>query len=162
MPLAPKITYEIADGDLDKATTEVHVPSGKTVAQYEDFAAQHAESIEGMILGVISPVARLTIPVDISAITGNTLIDTSDVEQVASFQFADDNNEPVNINIPGRNDLDVAAGTDVLNESDVQIAAFITLIENGDGTIEPCSIAEGDIVDHFYARKMTKNSGRKR
>lgn len=166
MPLAPKISYTIRDGDGDGAETSVHVPSGDTLQRYGEFAIAHAEVMEDILLGVFDPTARLSIPVDISALTGNVVADTSDVEQVAAFQFADANNEPVDVNVPGLNPLHVVAGTDALDVADVDIAAFITAMESGlavtGGTIAPSSVSEADIQDTFYARKETRNSGRKR
>jgi hypothetical protein len=162
MPLAPIITYTITDGDNDPATTSVYVPIGDTLARYQEFAEAHAETIEGMVLGVIQPIARLSVPVDISALVGNTAAATSDVEQLASFQFSDANQDPVNINIPARSELDVVIGSDALDTTDVDVAAFITLIEDGNGTIAPSGIAEDAIGSLVYARKQTKNSGRAR
>ena len=166
MALAPNITYTVRDGDNDSATTSVYVPIGDTLARYTEFAIAHAPTIEGIILGVIDPNAVLSIPVDISALTGNTATATSDVEQLAAFQFANTDNEPINVNIPGRNELHVVTGTDVLDETEPVIAAMIAMMEDGiavtGGTASPCDIAESDIVDTFYVRKLTKNSGRKR
>ena len=64
--------------------------------------------------------------------------------------------------MPGLLLADVVAGTDTLDTADTEIAAFITLIEDGDGTVEPSSVAEADILSLIYARKETRASGRKR
>jgi hypothetical protein len=104
----------------------------------------------------------MTIPVDISALTGNTVDPASDVEQIAAFQFLAADGEPVDVNIPGLLLADVVAGTDGLNTADTEIAAFITLMESGNGTIAASSVSESDIVDTLYARKETRASGKKR
>ena len=162
MPLAPKIRIKVRDNDGDAANTEIHVQSGATIAQYAAFADAYANAIDDIALGAVEPLGTMSIPVDISALTGNTVDASSDVEQVAAFQFADTNNEPVDINIPGLLLADVLAGSDGLNTADTEIAAFITLIETGNGVIAPCSVSEADIVDTFYARKETRASGRRR
>lgn len=162
MPLAPKIRFTVKDNDGDPGNTELHVQSGDTIAQYQTFAVAYAAAMDDIVLGAIQPIATMSIPVDISALTGNTLDATSDVEQIAAFQFADANGEPVDVNIPGLIIADVLAGSDSLNLADTQIAAFITLMEDGDGTVEPCSVSEADIVATFYGRQETRPSGKKR
>jgi hypothetical protein len=168
MALAPSITYTLADGDGDTAATAVYVPIGDTLVRYGEFAVVHAETMEPLVLGVFQPTAILSIPVDISALTGNVAAAESDVEQIAQFSFADTDNEPVKVNVPGCNVLQhVVVGSDALDLADADIAAFISMMEDGIEitgavTVSPSGIAESDIVDTFYARKATKNSGRKK
>lgn len=167
MPLAPTIQFTARDNDNDDSSTSIHVPSGNTLAQYTEFAGDFAALLEGVMIGALNPTARLSIPVDISALTGNVAADTSDVEEVASFQFADANNEPVDLNIPALNLTDdLLAASDALDTADTDIAALITAMESGlavtGGTIQPSSIAEADIQDTFYARRYTRPSGKRR
>ena len=162
MPIAPKIRFKVTDNDTDAANTEIHVPSGLTIAQYGTFANAYANAMDDIVLGAINPKATMTIPVDVSGLANNTVDPASDVEQIAAFQFLDTNGEPVQVNIPGLLLADVLAGSDGLNQADTEIAAFITLMENGNGTISPCSVAEADIIDTIYSRKETRASGRKR
>jgi len=160
--IAPNINLKITDNDGDPANTGIHVPSGLTIAQYAAFANAYANAVDDIVLGRVDPKGTMTIPVDISALTGNTLDPTSDVEQIAAFQFLDTNGEPVDINVPGLLLADVVAGTDGLNTADTEIAAFVTLIEDGNGVVAPTSVAEADITTLIYARKETRASGKKR
>lgn len=162
MPIAPKIRFKVTDNDNDPANTEIHVPSGLTIAQYGAFAQAYAAAMDDIVLGAIDPKGTMTIPIDISGLTGNTAAPASDVEQIAAFQFATALNEPVEINVPGLILADVLAGSDSLNTADTQIAAFIALIETGNGVIGPVAINEDDITTLVYARKETRASGRKR
>jgi len=162
MPIAPKIRYKIFDNDRDDANTEVHVQPGATVAQYATFAGDYAQALDPVIAGVIQTIATMSVPVDISTLTGNTLDSSSDVEEVASFQFLDENGEPADVNVGGLLSSDLVAGSDALNTADTQIAAFLALIEDGDGTISPCTVAESDIIATLYARRETRPSGKKR
>lgn len=162
MPLAPKIRYTIYDNDRDKSTTEVHVQAGATVAQYAAFAQAYADAVDPVIGGVIGQVAHMSIPVDISTLTGNALDNASDVEEVASFQFVDEDGEPADVNIGGLAVGDMVSGSDALNTADTQIAAFITLMEDGNGVISPSTVAESDIIATLYARRETRPSGRRR
>ena len=104
----------------------------------------------------------MSIPVDVSDLANNTLDPASDVEQKAAFQFLAGDGEPVDVTIPGLIPGDIAAGADGLNTADTQVAAFIALMETGNGTIAPSSISESDIVDTLYARRETTPSGKKR
>lgn len=162
MPIAPKIRLKLTDNDGDVANTEIYVQSGMTAAQYATFANAYANAVDDIVVGAVDPLGTMTIPVDISALTGNTVVATADVEQIAAFQFATTQNEPVDVNVPGLILDDVLAGSDALDTADTEIAAFITLIETGDGTIAPCAVNEDDIVDTFYARKETRATGRRR
>jgi len=162
MPLAPKILITLTDNDGDSAKTEIHVPSGLTIAQYGTFANAYANAIDDIALGRVDPKGTMTIPVDITGLTGNTLDPASDVEQIAAFQFLSISGEPISINVPGLLLADVVAGTDGLNTADTEIAAFVTLIEVGDGTVAPCAVNEDDITSLIYARKETRASGRRR
>lgn len=162
MPISPKIRFKVTDADGDPSNTEIHVPTGFTVAQYSQFANDYANAMDDIVLGAIATKATMTVPIDISGLTGNTIDPTSDVEQIAAFQFLDANGEPVDVNVPGVLQADVVGGTDNLDTTDTEIAAFITLMENGNGTIAPSSVSEADILDTIYARKETRASGRKR
>ena len=162
MPIAPKITYQIADEDNDKASTAVHVPSGLTVAQYGTFAQDYADALDDLVIGAVEAKAVMTIPVDISGLVLNTLDPDSDVEQITAFQFADTDGEPVEINVPGLLVANVLAGTDNIDTANAGIAAFITLMEVGNGVVIPTSVAEADIIDTNYVRKETRASGKKR
>ena len=162
MAIAPKIQLKITDNDGDAANTAIHVPSGFTIAQYGTFADAYANAVDDIALGRVDPKGTMTIPVDISALTGNTLDPASDVEQIAAFQFIAADGELVDINVPGLLLADVVAGTDGLNTADTEIAAFVTLIETGDGVVAPSTVSESDITTLVYARKETRASGKRR
>lgn len=162
MAIAPKITFQVADEDSDKASTAVHVPAGLTVAQYGTFANDYANAIDDIVIGAVEPKAVMTVPVDISGLVLNIIDPNSDVEQITAFQFVADDGEPVDINVPGLLLANVIAGTDNIDTAATAIAAFITLIQVGNGVVIPTSVSEANITDLNYARKETRASGRKR
>lgn len=162
MAIAPKIRFKVEDNDADTANTEIHVPAGFTLAQYATFANDYANAVDDIALGRVDTKAIMTFPVDISGLTGNEVDPFSDVEQLSAFQFLDENGEPVDVNIPGLISTNVVAGTDGLDTAETTIAAFITLMEDGNGTIEPSATSEADVISMLYARKETRPSGRKR
>ena len=162
MPIAPKIRFQVKHNDSDPPNTEIHVQSGATAAQYAAFANAYANAMDDIVIGAVQPIATMSIPVDVSDLANNTLDPASDVEQKAAFQFLAADGEPVDVTIPGLIPGDIAAGADGLNTADTQVAAFIALMETGNGTIAPSSISESDIVDTLYARRETTPSGKKR
>jgi hypothetical protein len=166
MAIAPSIKFGFADNDADKATHEVHIDSGLTLAQYSAFALLYAPVVENMIVGTLNPVATLSIPVDISALVGNVATSTGDVEQIAAFAFRCDEGGGTELNIPGLRDENLVPFSDALDTADAPIAAVVAMMEDGlavtGGTISPSDIAEDDIIATLWSRGETRNSGRRR
>lgn len=161
-----KITYDITDNDGDEADTSVWVPEGGTIPHYEEFAWRWASHIDPLIFGIFRQLAKLTIPIDISALAGNIASADSDVEQVAAFEFVTAQGSQVKFNIPALNELDILNFTDEMDTADPNIAAVIAMFEDGlligATQVQPTNIAEEDIVGTLYARAKTRNSGRRR
>jgi len=158
------VVYEIQDADGDQASFQVHVGTGLTLTQYTEGIRALAALIDPLVGGIIS-LASFVTGVDISALTSNTATATSDVEEVGAFKFSSAAGFPVVVNIPGLDELQVAAGSDELDQAHPDIAAFITMMTSGiavtGGTIIPCDIAESDIVTLDYARENFRASGRR-
>ena len=163
--MATELRYTISDDDGDSAETGLYLPDGDTLARYTEFAIAHAPTLEGITNGLLDPLARITIPIDISGLTGNVATQDSDVERMVQFSFANENGEPVLFNLPGLNYTTLISGSDEVDQTDVSIAPIITAFEDGlpvtGATAEPCDIGEADIVATYYARKHIKNSGSK-
>lgn len=166
MALAPIVTYVIRDNDSDPSTHLQYYASGLTLAQYLGAARAYAAVTDDIVAGVFDQKAVLSIPVNISTLTGNVADPNSDVEQISAFQFRNADSDTTELNIPCLNPLDVALGSDELNQADATVAAVIAMMEDGlsvtGGTIIPCNVAEVDIVSTNYARKETRSSGRRR
>ncbi|NIT56287.1 MAG: hypothetical protein GWN00_08645 [Aliifodinibius sp.] len=165
MAVAFEVVYEVTDRDGDTATTTVKVPTGFSLAQYGEFGAAMATLLDAILGGRVSG-ADFCFIVDISGLTGNTQSPTSDVEEVAKFQFRTTEGRPVNVNIPTMDEAIVAGGTDDINQADPAVAPFIAAMENGlstaGGTISPCDIGEDDIVLTVFAREGFRSRSRRR
>lgn len=162
-----QIEYNIDDNDNDPAKTSVWVATGQTVANYTLFAKGYALLIDGIIKGVFRQVAKLKIPVDISGLTNNVADALSDVEQVSHFEFVTAQGNPVDFNIPCIDETKIIAGSDELDQTDAAIAAIIAMFEDGidigGGTfVQPCNVAEEDVVGTLIAHAHTRNSGKRR
>jgi len=157
-------TFQIQDADGDNATFEVHTPSGLTLAQYTEGIQALSLLLDSIIAGIISFVS-FVLNVDISALVGNIADINSDVEEIGAYAFTSSANFPVKLNIPGVNELDVAAGSDELNQADPQIAAVISMMLSGiavtGGTIIPCDKDGNDLTTLNYARENFRASGRR-
>lgn len=165
MPIAPQIIYTVVDDSGDRGTTTINLPSGFTLSQFGEFGAAMAELIDAMLGGRVES-ADFCINVDISGLTSNVALSTSDVEELGSFVFGSALGTAVRMNIPCIDELTVASGSDDLDIAHVDVAAFIAGIENGilttDGQISPCDVGESDIVALDFARERFRASGKRR
>lgn len=145
-----------------RATNTLYVPDGLTLAQYQEGLAAAAALLDD-VSGAVMEGMVFNVPVDISALTGNVAASTSDVEDVGAFQFRTVDNRPVQVNAPGIIDTLSPSGTDDLDQVQIDVAAFISMFEDGlavtGGTIIPCDVFEDDIIATVYAREEVKNSG---
>jgi hypothetical protein len=162
-----EITFGIRDNDNDYAEFSAYVPTGLTFAQYQEFAQTKAELVNPLVLGAWDDIAKLKIAVDISALTGNVAGAASDVEQISAFQAVDASGNQTRINIPATVETQIAVGSDALDITDTDVAAFIAALEDGidiggSVIIQPSTYAEADLVDTLFARAETRNSGKRR
>lgn len=162
MAVPSEVTMTIRDASGDTAKASFFVQNNFTLSQYNEMSADLANAVDAVIGGVIDGMS-LRIPVDVSALTGNTIGATSDVGDVGQFQFRSDENRPVRMNVPGILETVVAAGSDDINQADTAVAAFLAAIEDGvttlAGVIQPCNIGEDDISSTEFARERFRNRG---
>lgn len=160
-----QVVYTTEDASGDKATTAIDVPITFSLAQYGEFGVAMALLIDAFIGGVVTSAA-LTINIDLSALTSNATLSTADVEEVGAFLFTTAEGRPVDVNVPCIIETLEAAGSDNLDQADVDVAAFIAAMEDGiattGGTIAPTDRGEDDLVTTTYARSELRNSGKRR
>jgi len=159
MPI--EIVYEIRDRRNKKATTSVRIVDA-TEAQTDAFANAWADAIDNLIGGVIRSAAAL-LKCDISSVPSNVASSTSDVEEIAEFDFRTASGNKVLVTIPAILETLVDNDTGNLNQSAAAVAAFIAMMEDGitvGGTlVEPTDVGNEDIVSTRYARERSRNSG---
>jgi len=163
MAIAFELVYQYQDDAGNVATEAAKIPTGFTLAQYTEFGRSLAALKDAVVGGVIIDLG-LRVAVDISALTGNISTVTSDVEDVAAFAFRTADNRKVRVNVPCADELDVLANSNDLNQSDTEIAAFISAMENGvavtGGTMIPSDVGEDAITAIVTAREAFRPSGR--
>ena len=100
MAKALKVIYSIRDNKGKLATAEIKVPTGLTIAQYEEFAQKMGKIIDDVTIGQVVNVS-IAFSVDISAegYTGAAGT-TSDVEEKGAFQYMTANGYRTGVAIP--------------------------------------------------------------
>ena len=165
MALTYELTYTLSDDSGESATTSIHLPTAFSLAQFTEFGRAMADLVDNVVSGLVSR-AELTLNFDISAITSNLAGTGADVEEISSFQFATAAGRPVNINVPGTIETMVIANSDELDQSNADIAAFITAVEDGiavtGGTITVTDVDSEDVTTTVYAREAARASGKRR
>lgn len=163
---APVIIFTIRDNKGKTSTTEVKIPTGISMANMIEFAQDLAVLFDAITIGQIVGVG-IGISIDISALglTGAPG-STADVEEKGQFQFLTDGGYYTTVNVPCLSDTDVIAGSDTIDQTDVDVAAFIAAMTGGIEltdltTVEPCDSREDDIVSLVYARERFRASGKR-
>lgn len=157
-----KAVISYIDQTGKRSTSTHYFTTGLTLAQISEGLVALALLVDSVIGALVTGVNAI-IPVDISAVTGNTTGVTSDVEEVGEIIGVTGQNRKVLFNLPGVKDNLSVVGSDDLDLTDTDIAALITMLEDGiavtGGTIIPCDIAENDITEVITARERVRNSG---
>lgn len=161
----PQIIYTVKDDSGDEGTTTINIPTGFDLSQLTEFGAGMATLLDAILSGKVL-TADFCVSVDISSLTSNTALSTSDVEEIGNFQFRTVGNFPVFVNVPTIDELTVLSSQDDLDQADPAVAAFIAAMETGiavtAGTISPCDVGEDDIALTVYARERFRASGKRK
>lgn len=159
-PLEVVGTYR--DQANKEGTNTMYVSPGLTINQMTEGIQALAQLIDTVLNAVIRGF-DFTLSIDLSGLTGNVAAGTSDVQEVGEFIFATAANRPVILNLPCINDASSPAGSDDIDQTDPDMAAIISMMEDGlvtaGGTIIPTDVDEQDIVALVTARERMRNSG---
>ena len=165
MAIPNTFDYVFRDNVGKRATAGYHVIAALTKAQYEEAGQALALLLDAFTNGIVES-ASMTIPVDLSALTGNVAEENSDVEEGAELGMVTVDGQPVSMIIPSPKQAYFIEGSDDLDTSDPILAAVISMLENGlavtGGTIQPTDVAEVDLTQVTRARKITRPSGTRR
>jgi len=159
-PIEVVATYQ--DQANKKSTNTSYIADGLTIAQIEEGLQGFAQLIDDVTNALINGI-DFSISIDGSGLTGNVAGGTSDVEEVAEFISRTAAGREVRMNIPATNDTASVAGSDDLDQTDTDVAAIVSLLEDGlsvtGGTIIPSDVDENDIIEVVTARERVRNSG---
>lgn len=161
--LAFEIVYTVTDEKEKESQMSIFVPVTFTLLDYLETARGIADFVDNVMTGKFANFAELCVGVDLSGLTGNTADANSDVEEIGQITVDTDVSGLYGtINIPGWDESNNLAGTNIINQADTEVATLLTLLENGDGTVEPVDVGEVQLLDTVKAEEVFRNSGKAR
>lgn len=163
MALAITCRFDTIDNKGKTSFTKVRIPTGFALADMLDFAVQMAQLLANILTTQITR-AGICVSLDLSTSTikANPL-SGADAAQKGFFGFATGvTGFRTRMRLPAFNETLVNAGSDTIDQSDTDVAAFITAMEDGivvtGGTVSPTDNRENDIVSTDYAREIFRGT----
>lgn len=152
MALALIVQIDFVDAKNKTSFTRVRVPNGFTIAQYTTFAQSLAQAVTN-ISGCRVTGASIGLNFTFTGLAA-AATEAADVATKAYFKvrsavagfFA-------KFYLPTFDEALVLAGTDEINQADTAVAAYITLVETGDGFVIPSDKYGGDLAEVTVARE---------
>lgn len=159
MALAVSIRFGFVDAKGDTSFTKIRVPNGFKIASYLEFAQGAADTLS-TVLDCQVTSASVCIGLDVSTASLKTVVNAvSDVAQKAQFIFntATQGFKKI-VRLPAFNEFKFLPNSDVVDQSDLDIAAFLTTMENGVavtlGSVNPSDARENDITSLSSSREL--------
>lgn len=154
MAFALIVQIDFVDAKNKESFTRVRVPNGFTIAQLTTFAQGLAQAVTnisgcrvtGASIGINFTLTGLGAAASAAADVASKAflkVRSAVAGFFAKFQIPTFDEDGL-----------VLAGTDDIDTADPAVAAFITLIETGDGTVAPCDKYGNDLVDTEIAREQ--------
>lgn len=139
------------DGAGRKAIQRIHIPSDTTIAEAEAWFDLIIAEIDGFTDCVC---VGASISVDLSLPGGlkSSAVADSKVENGALFTFLCAGSYYTRTRVPGIADDAMVDNSTTVDTSDVDVAAFLTYMITGDGTVAPCDSREADISSLVSAK----------
>lgn len=159
MALAVTLRVQVQDSKGKASFTKIRVPTGFSIPNYIEFAQGMLQLIANMQVGVITS-ASITFALDLTGLGLKVIAGVlSDTAQKGYFAFASAvTGFFKRFRVPTfREDL-VAVGSDAIDTSAPEVAAFVAAMESGivvtGGTIAPVTEREQDLVALTDAREV--------
>ena len=163
MALAVNIRFDFIDDKGKTSFTKVRVPTGYTIANYVEFAQGAAQVLADMSNAQITNVS-LTFGLDLSGQGLRTVASTvSDIYQKIRFQWTTAlAGFQAMFSVPATSESKIVTGSDAVDEVDVDVAAFITAVEDGivvtGGTMNFVDSRGNDITALQFGREFHRAS----
>lgn len=165
MAFAVAVNFTFQDSKGKKSKSVLHVPTGFTIAQYLEFATAAGQILANASNGEVTSIS-LGVNLDLSTATIRAAaLSTADIAQKAFFMVRSAvSGLFAKFNIPTLNESDhVVTGSDELDLADADVAALITIYEDGvdiGGSvfIQPCDERENDLESVSQAREIFRKS----
>lgn len=167
MPLATSITFNFRDQKNKKSRAVIRIPSTVTITNAQNFATDAAQLLANASTGQITG-AEVTFSLDLSTGLLPAIVSTfASVTEKALFSFRSAVGGLFKrMLIPTLDETDaVSAGTDLVDLTDPEIAAFIAATEDGVTittgalVVQPKDKYGNDLVSTSVAREIFQSQG---
>lgn len=159
MVLAVAVRFDLQDDKGKTSFTKIRVPNGFSISQFTEFVQGAAQLMANISTARITR-AGFVVSLDLSGATIKGVASgLSDIAQKAMFGFSTVvGGFRTKLKLPCFSESKINAGTDTVDQSDADVAALITAMENGiavtGGTVEPTDMRENDVNGTDYAREL--------
>jgi hypothetical protein len=163
MALAVTINVQCVDSKNKASSTRIRVPTGFSIPQYIEAAQAILQLVANLQVGMITG-ATLTFSIDLSGLSLKTVANVlADVSQKGYFSFTSAvTGFFKRFAIPTFSEDLVAVGSDAIDTTDTDVAAFVAAMENGivvtGGTISPTTERAHYLVALIDAREVFRRS----
>lgn len=163
MALAVSIRIDFTDSKGKSSFTKVRVPNGFSISDYLEFAEAISQLMTNMSVAQVTS-ASVSVALDLSGATIRAVAtNVADVAQKAFFQFSSAlAGFRKRMRIPTLDETKVPVGTSSIDQADVDVAAFITAMEDGivttGGTIDPVDARGNDLVSVSIAEEVFRGT----
>jgi len=148
--MTTNVTFSIEDGKSSQSIVTFPLPAATAIADAIAFAKTVWPILDPLITGgnVVARVSQI-----VSGITSSNPLGSADIQEKAKFVFQSLAPFTKSISLPTFLEAKMVAGSDVVDTSDTDVAAFITAMvdgldttgQGGSGTISPCDIRDEDL-----------------
>ncbi len=145
------LNFKISDNKGDEGSFTINLPTGTSISDAIAFGQEAYPIIDALITGNLHDI---TVSIPIPGVTPSVPALTSDVREKAYAIFRTAGNFVKRLKIPTLSELKVLDGSAALDRSDMDVAAFETMMESGldtapsggSGVISPSDSRDDDIV----------------
>jgi hypothetical protein len=157
--MSVNVVYSVTDGKGDSSPITINLPSSTSPADAVAFAQTMWPLVNALITGG-NVVGRISF--DVSGLTSGNPVGSSDVQEIAKFTFGTAiANVFKTLGLPTFLETKMAAGTKYVNQSDTDVAAFITGMVSGvdtsgaggSGVIQPSDYRDEDLTGIVEAKE---------
>lgn len=141
--------YRVQDAKGNTSTVTISLPGTVALADVNGFIDATAALIDSLINGKITDcgyTVNVDLPAGLSAIANAF----SDVQEKARFAFRSVNRFLKAVGIPTFSETKYLANSALVDQADVSVAAFVTMMEDGitvnGHVVQPCDIRGEDIA----------------
>jgi hypothetical protein len=165
MAFAVTIRFGILDNKGKTSFTKVRIPTGFSITDMVEFAQSAAQLIADLSGGQVTS-AGVCAGLDLSSATIKPVVisQAADTLKKGFFQFkaALDARFKMRMKIPAFSETKIVAGSDQIDQTDTDVAAFITAMEDGiavtSATIQPTTNRANDLDTIDFARELFRAS----